>query len=248
MFNMLSVLHRRPNRRSLQADLHSSSRKHTKCFKHYQHIDHSNHGINLSSHIHIHCREHKLFVSVFPREWWAPLFCTEVDKTKHHHLQGSQSYRLRLQALVPARLLLWENNPGVFVTLLTQAVDWGTDLESWTKLDVHGGDQVVLTQQQQSLSVNLLGEKLGGQLLAPLKWGDKPAHLLHTPLGRSCREEVVPLQREASRSRAVGLRGAVVGSRARVWRTRREGGSLVVFFTVAGSILRAAGLGVTLHR
>ena len=47
---------------------------------------------------------------------------------------------------------------------LTQAVDGGTDLESGTQLDIHGGDEMVLSQQQESLPVDFLGQKLGGQL------------------------------------------------------------------------------------
>lgn len=54
---------------------------------------------------------------------------------------------------------------GTVAALLAQAVDGGTDLESRTQLDVHGGDQVVLAQKQQRLPVYFLRPKLGSQLL-----------------------------------------------------------------------------------
>lgn len=49
---------------------------------------------------------------------------------------------------------------------LTQCVNGGTDLEGGAQLDVHGGDEVVLSQQQESLAINFLRQELGGQLFA----------------------------------------------------------------------------------
>lgn len=40
--------------------------------------------------------------------------------------------------------------------MVFQCVDVGTDLESWSQFDVHACHQVVLSQQQQSLAVDLL--------------------------------------------------------------------------------------------
>lgn len=42
----------------------------------------------------------------------------------------------------------------------------GADLEGRTELDVHGGHEMLLLEQQQGLSVNLLRQELGGELLA----------------------------------------------------------------------------------
>lgn len=41
----------------------------------------------------------------------------------------------------------------------------GTDLEGGTELDVHGGHEMLLSEQQQGLSINLLGQEMGCQLL-----------------------------------------------------------------------------------
>lgn len=41
----------------------------------------------------------------------------------------------------------------------------GADLERRTELDVHGGHEVFLLQQQQSLTVDLLRQELRGDLL-----------------------------------------------------------------------------------
>lgn len=42
------------------------------------------------------------------------------------------------------------------LSLVLQGVDVGADLERWPQLDVHAGHQVVLSEQQQRLAVNLL--------------------------------------------------------------------------------------------
>lgn len=39
---------------------------------------------------------------------------------------------------------------------LTQGVDGGADLEGGTQLDIHGGDEMVLSQEQQSLPIDFL--------------------------------------------------------------------------------------------
>lgn len=49
---------------------------------------------------------------------------------------------------------------------LAQAVDGGADFEGGTQLDVHGGDEMVLAEEQQSLPVDFLGQEVSGQLLA----------------------------------------------------------------------------------
>lgn len=51
-------------------------------------------------------------------------------------------------------------------TSVFQVVNVGADLEGGTQLDVHGGHEMLLLQQQQGLSVNLLRQELGGELLA----------------------------------------------------------------------------------
>lgn len=63
-------------------------------------------------------------------------------------------------------------SPGALTASLTQSVDGGTDLESGTQFDVHGGDEVVLSQQQQGLSVDFLRQELSRQLFAtwPQTW------------------------------------------------------------------------------
>lgn len=58
-------------------------------------------------------------------------------------------------------------------TSVPQAVDVGADLEGGTELDVHGGHEVLLLQQEQSLSVDLLGQELGGNLLTTFKKKEK---------------------------------------------------------------------------
>lgn len=84
-----------------------------------------------------------------------------------------------------------------------------------------------------------------------LKWRDKPEHFFHTPLSRGRRKKVCPIQREATGGRAVRLRSAVVRSRAGVRRAWGQRGRIVVIFflfSVAGRILRATGLRVTLQQ
>lgn len=39
---------------------------------------------------------------------------------------------------------------------LLKDIDLGTDLESWSQLDVHGTHEVFLLQKQQGLAVNFL--------------------------------------------------------------------------------------------
>lgn len=50
---------------------------------------------------------------------------------------------------------------------LLKDIDLGTDLESWSQLDVHGTHEVFLLQKQQGLAVNFLWPKLLRNLLAP---------------------------------------------------------------------------------
>lgn len=56
--------------------------------------------------------------------------------------------------------------PQALSASLTQSIDGGADLEGGTQFDVHGGDEVVLSQQQQSLSVDFLRQELSRQLFA----------------------------------------------------------------------------------
>lgn len=72
----------------------------------------------------------------------------------------SEKLAMRTQSWSPSETL---------AALLTQAVDGGTDLESGTQLDIHCGDEMVLTQKQQRLPVYFLRLKLGSQLLTTLK-------------------------------------------------------------------------------
>ena len=51
------------------------------------------------------------------------------------------------------------------LTSVSQVVDVSADLEGRTELDIHGGHEVLLLQQQQGLSVDLLRQELGGDLL-----------------------------------------------------------------------------------
>lgn len=51
------------------------------------------------------------------------------------------------------------------MTSILQTVDVGADLEGGTQLDVHGGHEMLLLQEQQGLSVNFLRQELGGELL-----------------------------------------------------------------------------------
>lgn len=39
---------------------------------------------------------------------------------------------------------------------LLEDIDLGTDLESWSQLDVHGTHEVFLLQKQQGLAINFL--------------------------------------------------------------------------------------------
>lgn len=81
-----------------------------------------------------------------------------------------------------------------------------------------------------------------------LKRGDEAAHFLHAPLSRSGWEEVGPLSLEAPGSQAIGSSGAVADLGARVRRGRRQRGRIVlVLVPIAGHVLWAAGLGVTLQ-
>lgn len=80
-----------------------------------------------------------------------------------------------------------------------------------------------------------------------LKRGDEAAHFLHAPLTRSGWKEVGPLTLEAPGSQAVGRSGAVAGLGAWVRRGRRQRGRIVlVLVPIAGHVLWAAGLRVTL--
>lgn len=69
----------------------------------------------------------------------------------------------------------------------------GADLEGGAQLDVHRGHEMLLLQQQQRLSVDLLRQELGGQILAAWtgrrngeirsKWRQRTRDIsLHQPL------------------------------------------------------------------
>lgn len=51
------------------------------------------------------------------------------------------------------------------LTSVSQIVNVGADLEGRTQLHVHGGHEMLLLQQQQSLTVNLLRQELRGEFL-----------------------------------------------------------------------------------
>lgn len=51
------------------------------------------------------------------------------------------------------------------LTSVSQIVNVGTDLERRTQLDVHGGHEMLLLQQQQGLSIDLLRQELRGEIL-----------------------------------------------------------------------------------
>lgn len=55
---------------------------------------------------------------------------------------------------------------GALTASLTQSVDRGTYLEGGTQFDVHGGDEMLLSQQQQSLPIDFLRQELSRQLFA----------------------------------------------------------------------------------
>lgn len=89
--------------------------------------------------------------------------------------------------------------PQVGSTSLTQAVDGGTDLECRTQLDVHGGDEVVLPQQQERLSIDFLRQELSSQFLAA--WRDREDDEKKTrPEGQTCRTRGVGSKRRRRRS------------------------------------------------
>lgn len=52
-----------------------------------------------------------------------------------------------------------------WTTSVPQIVNVGADLEGGAELDVHGGHEMLLLQQQEGLSVDLLRQELGGELL-----------------------------------------------------------------------------------
>lgn len=52
------------------------------------------------------------------------------------------------------------------LSLVLQGVDVSADLECWSQLDVHAGHEVVLGQQQQGLSVDLLQPEGLGHIAA----------------------------------------------------------------------------------
>lgn len=65
---------------------------------------------------------------------------------------------------------VWEESPELdfsawWIISVSQIVDVGADLEGGTELDVHGRHEMFLLQQQKGLSINLLWQELGGELL-----------------------------------------------------------------------------------
>lgn len=50
---------------------------------------------------------------------------------------------------------------------LLEDIDLGTDLESWSQLDVHGTHEMFLLQKQQGLTINFLRPKFLSNFLAP---------------------------------------------------------------------------------
>lgn len=87
--------------------------------------------------------------------WWLL-----VDKKHLHLLQESQS----------SPFFSSSPSPRVKITgmrakpLFSQTVDRGTDFKSWTQLDIHGGDEMILTQQQERLPIDFLRQEVGSQL------------------------------------------------------------------------------------
>lgn len=55
--------------------------------------------------------------------------------------------------------------PPLCFPSVSEAVDGGADLQGRTQFNVHGAHQMFLLKQQQCLAINLLGEKMTGQLL-----------------------------------------------------------------------------------
>lgn len=102
--------------------------------------------------------------------------CSTIKRLRHGHGSFNQlnpfSFVLnaRPQGTVPffpapARCSKAGNCPGVRPKVrclgsellgLLEDVDLGTDLESWSQLDVHGTHEVFLLQKQQSLAINFL--------------------------------------------------------------------------------------------
>lgn len=54
---------------------------------------------------------------------------------------------------------------GTLQSSVLQVVDVSADLQGRSQLDVHGGHEVLLLQQEQSLAVDFLRQELGGELL-----------------------------------------------------------------------------------
>lgn len=92
----------------------------------------------------------------------------------HIHLQDSDCSGTSFTSELGAEQEFGGKSPGLdfehggfmdTLTSVSQVVNVGADLEGRTELDVHGGHEVLLLQQQQGLSVYLLGQELGGELL-----------------------------------------------------------------------------------
>lgn len=75
------------------------------------------------------------------------------------------------------------DGPGLEQELsrLFQRVNVRMKLECWSQFEVHGADQVVLSQKQQSLPVDLLGAELLGHILPPCTQSKTPSrvHLMY---------------------------------------------------------------------
>lgn len=123
----------------------------------------------------------------------------------------------------------------------------GTGQPTLHNLDTEKNDRIKTKWEQERQ--RMLTNVLYNQWTPTLKWRDKPADFLHAPLSRSCWEKVSSLYREATRSRAVRWRGAVLSSWAGVWGARGQWRRVVLLsFSVAGYILWTTGLWVTLWK
>lgn len=126
---------------------------------------HSHVTVSVTARFHIQHPECKLLTSTSAHPRWRNIVLSKRKKkqqlknilTETHQSSLNQTSRSRCSLPVPA---------GALSASLTQRIDGGTDLESGTQFDVHGGDEVVLSQQQQGLSVDFLRQELSRQLFA----------------------------------------------------------------------------------
>lgn len=71
----------------------------------------------------------------------------------------------------------------LFLLRVFEHVDACEDLECGSQFNVHGAHEVVLLQQEQGLSVNLLRAKLVCYLLTTWQRTDELVNFFHVPLG-----------------------------------------------------------------